>query len=467
MESSKEQTIAIIEAMQKQDVPTYDERIGLLTSLLNWINENRSSIIEALRNDLGKPEEEILLSEIFVSTSEIKHALKNLKRWEKKKVVRPTIMTATAKSWYYYRPKGVVLIITPWNFPFNLTLSPLVSAIAAGNCIVVKPSSLSSHSSKLISRMVSDLFPPDMVHVFSGGRESASFLCSLPFDHIFFIGSSKTAKTVMALASPQLTPLTLELGGENCEIITKSANLKDAVKKCVWGKFMNNGQCCVAPNIVFVHHSCYKNFLSLLTKELNRVYGDNYQQRKANSDYGRIICKSHFKQLESVMAEMFTFGAEIVYGGKYDEDDLFWEPTVITNIPIGKAGEIKEIFGPILPVIPYNSLEDLEVEIFQNSSPLSLYLFSKDISEISRVIDNTRSGTVCVNDVITNFLQLNLPFGGVGSSGSGRGHGFFGYRDFSFERAVLKHHTLNPLKLLFPPYNKLVKMLINVVVKYL
>lgn len=442
-------------------------RKNRLQKLKTWIDRNREIIVDSLYADLRKSREEILLTEIYVVTSEIKHAINNLSKWMRPQEVGPMIVTLTARASYSYQPKGVVLIIAPWNFPFSLTLSTLVSALAAGNRVIIKPSSISHHTSLLIKKLVEEIFDPHEVFVCNYSRESAAPLLQQPFDHIFFIGSSRTAKQIMATAAQNLSSVTLELGGKNPLLITASADISDAVKKVVWAKFMNSGQSCIAPDFALVHSSVYERFLAELKAEIKRVYGKSAAERKSCIEYGRIISETHFERIEKLLLLSIAEGCNVDLGGNFDKESLYFEPTIITNVlPYSPIME-EEIFGPILPVFSYNALNQALEMVKENQQSLTLYLFSADSDEIRQIRQQTTSGAFCINDLIPHFLQLNLPFGGVGRSGIGKSHGFFGFRAFSNERAEFQYHRFNPLKLIFPPYNVVKRVLIKLILRYL
>lgn len=442
-------------------------RIEKLRSLKNWINKHRSQIVHAVHQDLQKPASETLLTEIYTTLSEIKHAIRNLRYWSRAQLAFPTLTTFSAHSSYYYQPRGVVLIISPWNFPFNLSISPLISAIAAGNRIVLKPSSLSTATTSLLVQMSREIFSDEELFVVPLSGSVAGILGTLPFDHIHFIGSSDTGKVIMKQAANKLIPITLELGGRNIVIVAESADLQDAVSKIVWGKFMNNGQSCIAPNTLLIHRSLYTNAVAQLIRKLEKVYGNSPQKRFLNKDFGRIITVNRTETIASWMDMAKTNGAQVVFGGQQDIPNRYIEPTVIINPSLDSPLITNEIFGPILPVLPFDTLDSIPSQLLESNHGLVNYLFSHDENEIEFMVRNTQTGALCINDILTHYFQYNLPFGGNGESGTGRGHGFFGYKAFSNERSVVKHHRFNPVKLLFPPYTESVTHLIRFVATYL
>ncbi len=443
------------------------ERTAKLRRLLNWIYQNRPAIQQALYNDFRKPPAETDLTEIYVVISEIKHAIRHLRRWMKPHRVPPTRALLTTRAWIRYEPRGVVLIMSPWNFPFNLSLGPFVSALAAGNAMILKPSEFSPHTSRLIREMITALFPENEAYVFEGDRSVAAALLKKPFDHILFTGSTAVGKIVMKAAAEHLTTVTLELGGKSPVIVDKTADLNDAARKIAWGKYMNMGQTCIAPDYLLVHREVHDEFVALLKEQIQRTYGYTEQERLRSPDYSRVITPRHHQRLTALLHDSLEKGARIEIGGHTSAEERYIDPTVVTGVSPKSALMQEEIFGPILPVIRYDDVCDSLRLIHRLEKPLALYIFSRDKQTIDCIIANTRSGGVCINDVVLHFLHLNLPFGGINNSGHGNAHGFYGFRAFSHERAILKHRRYSPLKLLYPPYVPWVQKLINLTLKYL
>ena len=446
---------------------TAKQRIERLKALLHWIRAHRQEIRDAVYQDLHKPATEVDLTEIFVVTSEIKHAIRHLHRWMKPRSVPRTLPLLTTRASVRYEPRGVVLIISPWNFPFNLTVGPLVSALAAGNCAILKPSEFSPATSALIARMVSELFPPEEVAVFQGDRQVAQELLEKPFNHIFFTGSTQVGKLVMKAAANHLASVTLELGGKSPVVVDPTANLRDAARKIVWGKFMNSGQTCIAPDYLLVHESIYQPFLNELRRRIEATYGADADARAHCPDYARIIHQTHWQRLYQALEEAVSAGARVALGGRSEGRSRFMEPTLVCDVAPETRLMEEEIFGPILPILRYRHLEEAIRLINGLERPLAVYIFSRDRQTIRQLMDRTQSGAVCVNEVVLHFLHLNLPFGGINASGLGNSHGFYGFKAFSHERAVLKHHALSPLKWLYPPYTPRVQKLVDLVLKFL
>ena len=443
------------------------ERRRKLKSILNWIYTNRERIHKALAADFRKPEAEVDLTEIFVVTSELKHTVRHLRGWMHPDTVAPNLALLTTRSRIHFEPKGTVLIISPWNYPFNLTISPLVSAIAAGNTVMIKPSELSPHTSQLLGEMVSELFDEKEVALFQGGVDISTALLEQPFHHIFFTGSPRVGKIVMEAASKNLSGVTLELGGKSPAIVDKKANLSDAAQKLVWGKFSNCGQTCIAPDYVLVDKAVAGSFRTELAKAIDAAYGSTPEQREANPDYARIIAPRHHKRLEEMLTEAKSDGAKIITGGNSNAADRYLEPTVVENVANDSRLMTEEIFGPILPLIEYADPQEALNIINTREKPLALYIFSRDRKFVSNMLRDTTAGGTGVNEVLLQFAHPNLPFGGINNSGLGNSHGFYGFRAFSHERAVLKHNALSPMKLMMPPYTKRAKWLSKFISRYL
>ena len=436
-------------------------RIKYLNDIKNWINSNKTRIIDAHYSDLRKPVSEIEIAEIWYVLSEIKIAKKNLKNWMKpKKVGASTLALITAKSWIHYEPKGVTLIIAPWNFPFNLTLGPVISALAAGNKVIVKPSEITPNVSQLIAQMVNDIFEPEEVAVFQGDYNIATELLTYPFNHIFFTGSPHIGKKIMRSASKNLSSVTLELGGKTPTIIDETANLDMAVKKIAWGKCINLGQSCIAPDYILIHKDLKEKFIDMLSKKINDNYGYSFNEKSASLHIARIVNSKHWERLDKLLTSALKSGAKIVHGGEKNKNDLFIEPTILDNISFEMDVMKEEIFGPILPVIPYDNLDKCIELINSKAKPLALYMFSESKNNIDRIISKTSSGGMVINEVKSHFLNLKLPFGGVNTSGLGRSHGHSGFLEFSNERSILKNGILSMVGLIFPPYDNFTKRII-------
>ena len=445
---------------------TYHQRSAKLKLIETWLLNHREEIQEAMLADYSKPSSEVDLTEIWACVTEIRHIRRQLKKWMRPKKVPPTLTMAATDAWIQNEPKGVVLIIAPWNFPFNLTISPLVCAIASGNCVIVKPSELTPNSSKLMSRMTSGLFEENEVSFIEGDGSVAEALLEKPFHHIFFTGSPKIGSLVMGKAAKHLSTVTLELGGKSPTIVDETANLKDAANKISWGKFLNCGQICLAPDYLLVHESVKeKLLLNIKIISLKQFGGDNGSS-KDSKDYSRIVNNKHYSRLSGLIEKSTSRGAQLFMGGESDSASNYIAPTILTDI--GKDSPImtEEIFGPILPVITYKELSEATDFINEQPKPLGLYIFSKRTKNIDFILNNTSAGGTCINDTILHYMHLNLPFGGVNTSGFGRTRGFAGFQAFSNQRSVMKQSRISPMKLLYPPYTPRVKWFIKLVLKY-
>lgn len=446
---------------------TAKERIQKLKQLHKAIEANRDAIYRALNADFRKSEAETDLTEIMQVVGEIRYAIRHLKKWLKPHRVAPTLVALTTRSWIRYEPRGVVLVISPWNYPFNLTLGPVVSAIAAGNCIMVKPSEFTPQTNAVVRKILGEVFPENEIAVIEGDATVATELLKLPFDHIFFTGNPNVGKIVMKAASENLASVTLELGGKSPVIIDESANINDAAKKVVWGKYLNMGQTCVAPDYVLVNSKVFPEFLEKVQHYIAKLYGETEAERKANNSYPRVISQRHHERLVELIRDAVENGATLAAGGQSDAAEKYISPTVLTDVSPDSRVMQEEIFGPVLPILSFDHLEAATATIAKLEKPLALYIFSRNRKNTDYFLNQTTSGGTCINDVALQFSHLNLPFGGVNHSGIGSSHGFFGFKAFSHGRAVLKHFSNTPITLLFPPYTGTVKKLIRLVEKVL
>ena len=445
-----------------------EKRIASLVKIRGWIHENREKIQQVLHEDLAKPPAETDLSEIYVALSEINHAIKNIGSWTNPRKVDSTVAMLGSRSYVYHEPKGVCLIISPWNFPFNLSVVPLVSALGAGNSVVLKPSELTPNCAKLMAEMVSELFEPHEVAVFTGDKEISRGLLELPFDHIFFTGSPRVGKIVMEHASRHLASVTLELGGKCPVVVDRTADLEDSAEKIVWGKFLNCGQTCLAPDYILVDETVEDRLLDHMGRFIDKFYNPYGEGIEASDSYARIIGSDHFNRLSSLLSEALETGAELVYGGTMNPADRFMAPTIIYDVSPGTRIMQEEIFGPLLPVIPYRDVSEAIACINERPKPLALYVFSGSTEFNDRILHATSSGSVAINDCIIQFMNPNLPFGGVNYSGFGKSHGYSGFQAFSNQKSVVKQKTgLTSVKPLYPPYTKLTRKAIDFLLKYL
>lgn len=446
---------------------TTEERSARLIKLRTWIKENQDKIRQALWSDLKKPAAEVDLSEIFPVTSEINHTLKNLKDWMKPQGISTPLSMIGTSGKIYFEPKGTALIISPWNFPFTLTVGPLVSALAAGCPAIIKPSELSAATSQLIKNMVAEVFDPKEVEVLLGEAEVSKELLKLPFDHIFFTGSPAVGKLVMKAAAEHLTSITLELGGKSPAIIDESADVNDAAGKLIWGKFVNCGQTCIAPDYILVHESQKERLTMEMKGFLQKFYDPEFKGIEQSPDYARIIGPKHFQRLTGYLADAVSKGAKLVFGGKTEESTCYISPTILSDIKEDMAVFREEIFGPILPILTFSEIEEAIALINSKPKPLALYYFGNDVKNSKKVLEETSSGNVVINDCVLHFLHNNLPFGGVNNSGMGKAHGHAGFLAFSHEKGVLKQRVgLNNVTLLRPPYGIKAKKIIQSLIKW-
>ena len=391
-------------------------------------------------------------TEIFHVLNEIKVALANLDRWtSRRKIDAPIYLTGT-RAWIHYEPRGLCLIISPWNYPFSLAAGPLVSALAAGNSVIIKPSELTPTVSSVIRKMCSEIFQPSIVSVLEGGVEVSQALLSLPFDHIFFTGSPTVGKIVMKAAAEHLASVTLELGGKSPAIVTASARLTDSAERIAVGKFLNNGQTCIAPDYVLVEESISTEFVLKLKEKTTKLYGAQGDLEQS-PDYGRIVNEAHFTRIDDLIRDAIQRGAKTEWEGKHDKRNRFMHPVILTQVPMNSRVMNEEIFGPVLPIITYGRIEDAIAIINSKAKPLALYIFSSQKSLREKILRETSAGTVCVNDCGIQFLHHELPFGGINNSGIGKSHGYHGFLAFSNEKPVLKQRNgLTAVQAFYPPF---------------
>ncbi|MFQ5571203.1 MAG: aldehyde dehydrogenase family protein [Rhodothermales bacterium] len=446
---------------------TAAERVAKLKRLRAALFEHRQAIRDALHADFRKPPEEVDLTEILPVSLEIGYTIKHLKRWMKPKRVGTPLILFGTRSEIRYEPKGVGLIISPWNYPVELTLTPLVGAIAAGCCAIIKPSEYTPHTSRLLSKILSSLFEEDEVAVFEGDYTVSQALLRHPFDHIFFTGSPAVGQIVMRAAAEHLSSVTLELGGKSPTIVDETADIDDAAQKIAFGKFANNGQTCIAPDYVYVHERVHDGFVNALRKHIQGFYGDDAAARSATPDYARIVSDKHHRRVRHLYQEALDRGAQAVTGGTSEDAERFIDPTVLTEVPPDTRLMQEEIFGPVLPILRFKTLDEAIETINSKPKPLALYVFSSSNAAIEHVLRNTSAGGTCINDTLLHFLHPDLPFGGVNTSGIGQGHGYYGFLAFSNERPVLRQKLKNgPFKKFYPPYTRTTQKLIDLLLKY-
>ena len=443
------------------------ERIERLKRIRDWIKDHQQAIRNALMSDFGKPEAETDLSEIFPVTAEINHSINNLKKWMKPNSVSTPLPMLGTSSKIYFEPKGTSLIISPWNYPFNLTIGPLISALSAGCTAIIKPSEMTPHTSELVSQMIYELFEPSEVAVVLGEVEVSTELLKLPFDHIFFTGSPAVGKIVMKAAAENLTSVTLELGGKSPVILNEDADLKDAAEKVIWGKYVNCGQTCIAPDYILVPEARLETLIMEMKVALQKMYDPKYEGIENSPDMARIVNQKHFQRLTRTIEDAISKGAKIEFGGKSNPNTRYIDPTILTHVNDDMLVMQEEIFGPIFPIMTYKSLEEAIAYVNSKPKPLALYYFGSNSEQSTKVIQETSSGNSVINDCVLHFLHLGLPFGGVNNSGIGKAHGYYGFLAFSNEKGVLKQRVgLNNVTLLRPPYGIKAKQIIASLIKW-
>jgi aldehyde dehydrogenase (NAD+) len=443
---------------------TAEERIARIMKLHDAVMAHRPEFQEAGYKDFRKPPAEVDLAEILPVISEAKHAKRALKGWMKPKGVWPTSLTIGLKSWVQHEPRGRCLIISPWNYNVNLSFGPLVSAIAAGNTAILKPSEMTPHLTAVMVKVVREIFPEDEVAIFEGDAGVSQMLLALPFDHIFFTGSPAIGKVVMAAAARHLTSVTLELGGKSPTIIDETADIKSAARTLVWGKYANCGQTCIAPDYIYVHPAVKDAFVAECRAVIKEWYGETAAEQLASPHLARIVNDRHTKRIAGLLADAKQRGARVVFGGEVSEKDCFIQPTFLENIPADAKIQSEEIFGPVLPILTYTDLDQAIAHINAQPKPLSLYVWSRNEANIQRVLKRTSAGGTCINHVLVQYAHGNLPFGGVNNSGIGNAHGIYGFKAFSHERAVVRTRFMMA-RTLFPPYTEFKAKLMNLMLK--
>ncbi|WP_182201371.1 aldehyde dehydrogenase [Paraliobacillus salinarum] len=426
-------------------------RFQALNNLKRAIKQQEDVILSAIQQDLNKSEFEGFLTEIGILYEEIDFMKKRLKKWMKPKRVKTALTHIGSKSVIYPEPYGVTLIIAPWNYPFQLAISPLIGAIAAGNTAIIKPSELTPHTSAVLTRLIKETFDSNYITSIEGDAETSQALLKKPFDYIFFTGSTPVGKIVMEQAAKNLTPVTLELGGKSPSIVHEDANLKLAAKRIAWGKFTNAGQTCVAPDYIYVHEHVQADFTKELQQAITELYG---KKPLDNQDFPKIVNEKHFKRLHQLIDK-----DKLIYGGKSDQEKIKIEPTILTNINWDSPVMKEEIFGPILPIMSYKELSTVIREVSDQPKPLALYLFTENKQTEQQVIDQIPFGGGCINDTIYHLATPYLPFGGVGHSGTGSYHGKASFDTFSHYKSILKQTTKFDVPLRYPGSEKGFKLI--------
>ena len=447
----------ILENQRKylSDIGTIDvnKRIDNLRKLKKVIKKYEDEIIDALNKDLGKHIFESYSNEVGFVYGSIDFAIKNLKRWTKVIRVKNDAAQIPGKSYIYRSPYGQVLIIGPYNYPFQLTIEPLIGAIAGGNTVIIKPSEYAAATEAIIEKIIKETYEDKYIAVVTGDYKVNSELLDLQFDYIFFTGSVNVGKIVMEKASKHLTPVTLELGGKSPVIVDNTAHLKISAKRILWGKLTNAGQTCVAPDYILAHEHIYDDFIYELKNTIKDFYGEDI---KNNKEFGRIINSKHMNRLNNILEKDKD---KIIVGGEVDFEQRYISPTIMKDVTLDDAIMEDEIFGPILPVIKYNGMEDLKYYISKHKNPLALYVFSEDEEFCEDVITRFSFGGGCVNDTISHVASAHLPFGGVGTSGMGNYHGKASFDAFTHAKSIVKKSTKIDLKLVFPPYKEKVNLI--------
>lgn len=455
-----QQPLSIDEIFRRQQQHQYAvarsgarERIAKLRRLHEAMLRHQEATRAALWADFRKPAHEVDISETICVNSEIRHAISRLHAWMAPRPVGVRLPLLGSSATIYHEPKGVCLILGPWNFPFNLNLIALVGAVSAGNTVILKPSEYAPHSSALIKKIVEECFPPEEVAVVEGDVAVAEKLLQLPFNHIFFTGSTAVGSIVMTAAAKHLASVTLELGGKSPVLVDETADLDRAASRIAWIKCMNGGQTCIAPDYVLVQESVHDAFVEKLKTWIRHFYGATPEARQQSPDLARMIHDRHFQAVKGLLDDAAARGAHIAFGGHTDVLERYIEPTILTGVPEGALIWEHEIFGPLLPVQAYRTLDDALARINGGAKPLALYMFSRREKNIRRFVAETRGGGVTINECALQFFNPELPFGGHNASGIGKYHGESGFMEFSNSRAVARQHSPVPTTNLFlPPY---------------
>ena len=432
-------------------------RISALKKLKSAIKTKEADIMAALKKDLGKGSQESYMCEVGLTLSEISYMLSHVKRFARERTVATPLAQFASRSYVKPSPYGNVLIMSPWNYPFLLTMEPLVDALAAGNTAIVKPSAYSPAVSEIISKIILDVFPPEYVAVVTGGRAENTCLLDADFDYIFFTGSKAVGKEVMRHAAEHLTPVTLELGGKSPCIVAPDANLKLSARRIVFGKYLNCGQTCVAPDYVLCHRDIYEKLLEYLKQETIRQFSDKPLE---NPEYGKIINEKHFNRILGLIDKK-----KVILGGDADTAALRIEPVIMRDITYDDAVMQEEIFGPVLPVIAYDSIDEALAFVNNREHPLALYLFTSDRAAERQVLGSCSFGGGCINDTIIHLATSAMPFGGVGESGMGGYHGQAGFDEFTHYRSIVDKKTWMDLPVRYQRYNKFKRKMLRMFLK--
>jgi len=456
-----------LEKYKKSNAFSYKERLESLKKLEKFLMDDQKMkpLLDALKVDLGKSEAECYATEIGIVLVNVRYIKSQLKKWMRPKFQSTPLMLTGTTSSIKYEPRGVCLIMSPWNYPFNLCITPLIYSIAAGNRNIIKPSEMAPHTSQFIQDMVNELFSEDYVSVIQGEVETATQLLSLPFHHIFFTGSPKIGSIVMEKAAKNLTTVVLELGGKSPAIFEKGTKFNKYVPRLVWGKCINAGQTCIAPDYIFIHNDDKEEFISSFKEKLAIYYGKGIDMSETG-DYCKIINERHFHRIIHLLEDAVNKGAKVVHGGIHDISKRFIEPTLLDNISPDMEIYKEEIFGPLLPIVTYIEPEDIIQHVNSGEKPLSLYICGSNSKFQNQIIDNTSSGGVVINDFLLGYSNPDLPFGGVNNSGNGRSLGQEGFIGFSNPKSIVKRRFLD-FRMIFPPYTNGITKLIKGIMKKL
>ncbi len=444
---------------------TAEERIARLKKIQDYILSHLDEAKEATFKDFKKPAVETIIGEIFGLNGEFNYTIKNLKKWAKPQRVSTPLSVIGTSNAIHYEAKGNALIISPWNYPISLAMKPLVSAIAAGCTVILKPSELTPYSSAFVRQVIENTCSPSEVAVIEGDVAVATALLALPFNHIFFTGSPAVGKIVMRAAADHLASVTLELGGKSPCIVDETADLPATARKIAWGKFLNNGQTCIAPDYLFVQRSVKADFIKEFTNAVTEMYNSEGKGVEASESYCRIVNEKHYNRLVGYLNDAVEGGAKVEIGGGTNAADNFIEPTLLTNVDDSMLVMKEEIFGPILPMMEYDRLEEVIDYINEKDKPLALYMNSRKKQNIDLVLKKTSAGDALINEFLLQFGNHELPFGGVNNSGIGKSNGFFGFQEFSNMKGVMKRRFGN-MNFLFPPYTDKIDKLVSWAVKY-
>lgn len=462
---------SIFETQRKKGAQIRREPIGKRKEIIrawgDFLLKNKDRIREAVHADFGKPHVEVDISELYPVMTEIRHALEHLSDWTQPVKIDAPLTFLGSRSEVRYEPKGVCLILSPWNFPFNLCFGPLISCLAAGNTAIIKPSELTPNTSQLMADLVKEFFEEDLVTVIQGGPEISQQLLTLPFDHIFFTGSPAIGKVVMRAAAEHLSSVTLELGGKSPTIIDASASIADAARRVAFGKFLNNGQTCIAPDYVLIDERVKDKFIEALKENVTKLFGEGHQISEKSTSYARIINQKHFQRVTRLIEDAIQKGAKVEFSGEVNKETNFMHPVILSDISPDSLIMEEEIFGPVLPILTFRNDEEV-IELVNNKpKPLALYIFSHSKSFQEKILQQTSAGTACVNECVLQFTHPNLPFGGVNNSGIGKSHGYSGFLAFSNEKPVLRQKRGWAIPyVLHPPYTERMKKMVALMLRW-